>query len=67
MITKTLTGRRRHRAINLMFKPTLLVLQVEEHHNGYDYDLRGDQYDVNRIVWRDAQVEDMTVLDDVTQ
>lgn len=67
MITKTLTGRRRHRAINLMFKPTLLVLQVEESHIGYECDNNGVHYDVDCEVWRDATVEDMTVMDDVVQ
>lgn len=69
MITKTLTGRIRHRAINLMFKPTLLVLQVEEHQrvDREDDDIGPISSIVDRKVWRDALVEDMTTLGELPE
>lgn len=58
-----LTGRGRFRALERLFLPTVLVLQVEERHKGfYTYHAGGiiDTQDVDCFVWRDATVEDLT-------
>ena len=67
MITKTLTGKRRHRAVSLMFKPTILVLQVQEHVTGFEIDHTGYSIDYDRMEWRDATVEDLTADGEVPE
>ena len=63
-VTKTLTGRTRHRALKRLFTPIVLVLQVEVHQVGshilpYVGGNMLDHVDVDQKVWRDAQVEDL--------
>lgn len=52
MITYTLTGRTRTRAYKPWFRPLVLILQVEEHHKGWN---------VDHTTWRDARLEDLVV------
>ena len=57
MITKTLTGRIRHRTHTSFLNDPMLVLHVEEHRKGYLPFPEG--YDVDTKVWRDATSADL--------
>lgn len=57
MITKTLTGRIRHRTHTSFFNDPMLVLQVEEHQESYVPFPEG--YDLDEKVWRDATSADL--------
>lgn len=74
-IETKLTGRIRYRVqrVGMLFKQTLVVLQVEEHRKGHtsrlDVDPYGIQFDdfisVNEKVWRDAEVQDLVELEEM--
>lgn len=61
-IQTTYTGKRRVRIQKRLFRQPLLVLQVEVHEKGYDFDPAGDTYDVDYKYWRDAEVTDVNLL-----
>jgi hypothetical protein len=58
MITRTLTGNTRFREQKRWFKPSLLVLQVEEHLKGYMLDPHGTT-DIDECRFRDLSVCDL--------
>lgn len=63
-MTHTPTGRTRHRVHKPWRGPLLLVLQVEERVTGESWTMVGGHCDsrpVDRLVWRDATLEDLTV------
>lgn len=60
MITIKPTGRTRHRAHKPFFGKQILILQVEERHQGYVPDNHGHGDDVDQCFWRDARPEDVT-------
>jgi hypothetical protein len=65
-ITKTLTGRRRFRVqpIGIRRRRCVLVLEVEERHEGYFISMSGpfaDRIPVDKRVWRDATLADLTL------
>lgn len=60
---ETPTGKMRLRLHNRMFKPDLLVLQIEvEQQGGNNYDPTDGSIGPGwtRTIWRDAKVEDLT-------
>ncbi|HEX5126384.1 MAG TPA: hypothetical protein VFW00_06565 [Rhodocyclaceae bacterium] len=60
-VTANLTGKTRHRIYKPLFGRPLLVLQVEEHREGYSPgEMAGDGCDVDYSFWRDATAEDIT-------
>lgn len=59
----TPTGKTRHRAMKRWFGPPLMVLQVQERHEGYIQDEHGSGPDFNYLEWRDAIIQDLTVKD----
>jgi hypothetical protein len=59
-VTARLTGRTRYRVHKLFFGKQILVLQVEEHREGYRADEHGHGEEINFSSWRDAKPEDIT-------
>ena len=60
MLTKTLTGNRRHRVATSIFRAPIMILQVQERVEGYDAAM---DLDINQTVWRDAAAEDLTATE----
>lgn len=58
MITRTLTGKTRFREEKRWFKPSLLILQVEEHLEGYSVSPHGTDT-VDECRFRDLSVCDL--------
>jgi len=61
---KTLTGKTRYRGCTQLFSPNLLVLQVEETHDGEHmaYDEHCDDVPFSNTYYRDATIEDLQEL-----
>ncbi len=58
MITRTLTGKTRFREEKRWFKPSLLILQVEEHLTGYAA-VPGGTDSVDELKFRDLSICDL--------
>jgi len=60
MITRTLTGKTRFREHRRWFKPSLLILQVEEHLTGWEPAFHdGTSEEVNKYQFRDVSICDL--------
>lgn len=60
MLTISLTGERRYRVQQRLFRQPIVVLQVQYRVEGYEADYNGRGSDVDYVDWRDAKVEDIT-------
>ncbi len=58
MITRTLTGKTRFREEKRLLKPSLLILQVEEHLTGYVQTPSGSD-SIDELKFRDLSVCDL--------
>lgn len=59
MITRNLTGRTRFREEKRFFKPSLLILQVEEHLTGFAPSSNGGTDSIDELKFRDLSVCDL--------
>lgn len=60
--TKTLTGATRYRTERRLFKPDVLVLQVQEHTTDGPPDSNSMPEYLTGTYWRDARAEDLTLV-----
>lgn len=55
----TITGKKRLRERKRLFRPSLLVLQIEVHKIGYEPDGWGFGRTFDNLIWRDATLLDL--------